>query len=123
MSWFYLFLAIILEVSGTVSMKLSQGFTKIVPSILMFALYILSIASLALALKKIDISIAYAVWAGLGTALIPIVGFLWFKEPVTALKIGAIVLIITGVIILRICGEMPVEMVPDNQNQTEGRIH
>lgn len=123
MSWFYLFLAIILEVSGTVSMKLSQGFTKIVPSILMFALYILSIASLALALKKIDISIAYAVWAGLGTALIAIVGFLWFKEPVTALKIGAIVLIITGVIILRICGEMPVEMVPDNQNQTEGRIH
>jgi small multidrug resistance pump len=116
MSWFYLFLAIILEVSGTISMKLSQGFTKVIPSILMFVLYILSITALALALKKIDMSVAYAVWSGLGTAIIATVGFLWFKEPVSALKLSAIGLIITGVIILNICGEAPVELVKSHHN-------
>ena len=61
MSWFYLVLAIILEVSGTASMKMSQGFTKTLPSILMFIFYILSLISLTLALKKVDVSVAYAV--------------------------------------------------------------
>ena len=67
MSWFYLMLAIILEVSGTTSMKLSQGFTKTLPSIAMFIFYILSLISLTLALKKVDVSVAYAVWSGIGT--------------------------------------------------------
>lgn len=116
MSWFYIVLAIILEVSGTISMKLSQGFTRVIPSMLMFVLYILSIAALTFALKKIDVSVAYAVWAGLGTAIIATVGFLWFKEPVSALKLSAIGLIIAGVIILNICGETPVDLVKDHQN-------
>ncbi len=66
MNWFYLALAIVLEVSGTTCMKLSQGFTKILPSILMFILYGLSFASLTFVLKKMDVGIAYAVWAGVG---------------------------------------------------------
>ena len=98
MSWFYLALAIILEVSGTTCMKLSQGFTKILPSILMFILYGLSFGSLTLVLKKIDVSIAYAIWAGVGTALIATVGILWFKEPVNAFKIISLGLIVIGVI-------------------------
>ncbi len=56
--WLYLALAIVLEVTGTTSMKLSEGFTKIVPSILMFVFYLASIAALTLALKKIDVSVA-----------------------------------------------------------------
>ncbi len=82
MSWIYLVLAILLEVSGTTSMKLSQGFTKIVPSILIFIFYGLSLGSFTLALKRIDVSIAYGIWAGLGTALVTSVGIVWFKEPV-----------------------------------------
>src|SRR3989338_1998353 len=68
MSW--LLLAIVLEVCGTTSMKLSEGFAKLLPSILIFVFYGLSFASLTIALKSIDVSIAYAVWSGVGTALI-----------------------------------------------------
>ncbi|MGP8321986.1 MAG: DMT family transporter [Methanosarcinaceae archaeon] len=106
MSLFYLILAIIFEVSGTICMKLSQGFTKIVPSILMIILYILSLGLLTLALKKIDVSIAYAIWAGMGTALIATIGILWFKEPISALKIISLGLIIIGVIGLNLSSEM-----------------
>jgi small multidrug resistance pump len=104
MSWLYLVLAIVLEVSGTTSMKLSQGFTKILPSALMFLFYGLSLSALTLALKKIDVSVAYAVWSGLGTALIASVGVLWFREPLNALKIISLLLIIMGVIGLNLGG-------------------
>jgi small multidrug resistance pump len=104
MSWLYLVLAIVLEVSGTTSMKLSQGFTKILPSMLMFLFYGLSLSALTLALKKIDVSVAYAVWSGLGTALIASVGVLWFREPLNALKIISLLLIILGVIGLNLGG-------------------
>jgi len=98
MSWLYLIFAIILEVSGTTSMKLSQGFSRIIPSILIFVFYGISFFFLALALKKIEVSIAYAIWSGIGTALIAVIGILWFKESVTVLKVVSTVLIIVGVI-------------------------
>lgn len=104
MSWVYLLLAILLEGAGTVSMKLSQGFTKWLPSIMVFILYGLSLATLTLALKKIDLSIAYAVWAGIGTALIAGVGILWFREPVTAFEAVSLGLIIVGVVELNLSG-------------------
>ncbi len=104
MSWFYLILAIVLEISGTTSMKLSQGFTKTFPSIVMFIFYILSLISLTLALKKIDVSVAYAVWSGLGTALIALIGIFYFKEPSTFIKILSIGLIIAGVVGLNLSG-------------------
>lgn len=102
MCWFYLIIAIILEVSGTISMKLSEGFSKLVPSVAMMVFYLLGLSLLAIALRRIDVSIAYAVWSGLGTALIAMVGILWFKEPATALKIISIGLIILGVFGLNI---------------------
>ena len=104
MSLFYLFMAIILEVAGTICMKLSNGFTKVIPSILVIILYLLSIVSLTFALKKIDVTIAYAIWAGLGTALTVPLGLLWFKEPVTALKMISLGMIIIGVIGLNLSG-------------------
>lgn len=97
MSWLFLALAIVLEVCGTTSMKLSEGFAKLLPSILIFVFYGLSFASLTVALKSIDVSVAYAVWAGVGTALIAAIGILWFKEPSGALKLASIALIIIGV--------------------------
>ena len=104
MTWLFLILAILLEVSGTTCMKLSQGFTKTVPSILLFVFYTLSFAMLTLALKKLDVSVAYAVWSGMGTALIATIGVLWFKEPVTALKLISLGLIIIGVVGLNLGG-------------------
>lgn len=97
-SWIYLIVAIVLEVSGTLSMKLSEGFSKLVPSIAMLVFYLLGLSMLALALRKIDVSIAYAVWSGLGTAIIALVGILWFEEPITLLKIISLGLIIAGVV-------------------------
>ena len=103
-SWLYLTGAILLEVAGTSCMKLSQGFTKLIPSILIFVFYGLSFVGLTIALKKIDVSIAYAVWAGIGTALIAGIGMFYFKEPLTLVKVISILLIIAGVVGLNLGG-------------------
>ena len=85
MSWIYLMMAILLEVVGTTCMKLSVGFTKLVPSVAMFLLYGASLGVLTLALKKIDLNIAYATWSGLGTMLIVLLGIVIYDEPTTGL--------------------------------------
>jgi small multidrug resistance pump len=85
-------------------MKLSEGFTKLVPSILLFVFYTMSFGMLTLALKRIDVSVAYSVWSGVGTALIATIGVLWFKEPITALKLVSLALIVGGVVGLNLSG-------------------
>ncbi|MEH2198090.1 DMT family transporter [Nostoc sp.] len=97
-SWIYLIAAILFEVSGTTCMKLSEGFTKLVPSVLIFIFYGLCFSCLTLALKRIEVSVAYSVWAGLGTVLIAIIGIIWFRESATLIKLLSIALIIVGVI-------------------------
>ena len=103
-SWLYLTGAIILEVAGTSCMKFSEGFSKIIPSVLIFVFYALSFVGLTIALKKIDVSIAYAIWAGIGTALIAVIGILYFKEPLNLVKVVSILLIIIGVVGLNLGG-------------------
>lgn len=88
-------------------MKLSQGFTILMPSLLVAIFYLGSLALLNIALKRIDISVAYAIWAGVGTALIAKVGVLYFKEPNNLLKAGSIILIILGVVGLNLSGMNP----------------
>ncbi|MCP4352125.1 MAG: multidrug efflux SMR transporter [Desulfobacterales bacterium] len=102
--WLLLAGAIALELAGTTSMKLSEGFTKFVPSVLLFVFYAASFVALTLALKKIELSVAYAVWSGAGTALIAAIGILYFREAATALKLISILLIIAGVIGLNLSG-------------------
>lgn len=104
-SWLYLAAAIVLEVAGTTSMKLADGFTHLVPSVLIFVFYGLAFVALTLALARIELSVAYAIWAGLGTALIAVIGFVWFKEPVTAVKLVSLALIVTGVAGLHLASE------------------
>ena len=98
MSWLLLTISIISEVLGTVALKISNGFTDWKPSVVVFTAYILSFVLLGLALKGIELSIAYAVWAGVGTALIAVIGFFYFNEPITTLKLVSIVLIVLGVV-------------------------
>ena len=102
--WFYLAGAIALEAVGTTSMKLSDGFTKLVPSILIFLFYAASFVGLTFALKGIDVSLAYAIWSGIGTVIIATIGILYFQEPVTALKIVSIGFIVAGVVGLNLSG-------------------
>jgi small multidrug resistance pump len=97
MDWAFLLLAILLEIAGTTMLKLSDGFSKWLPSVAMAVFYALSFGSLSLTLKRIDMGVAYAVWSALGTALIATIGVLWFHEPLTALKIISLVAIIGGV--------------------------
>lgn len=104
MHWFYLAGAIILEVAGTVSMKVSEGFSKTTPSVLIFVFYGLSFVGLTLALKKIEVSMAYAIWAGVGTALIALIGIIYYDESVNILKMISLALIILGVIGLNLAG-------------------
>jgi small multidrug resistance pump len=99
--WLCLAGAILLEIAGTTSMKLSHGFTRALPSVLLFAFYGLSFALMTVAVKRIDMSVSYAIWSGVGTALITLIGVLWFRESLTAVQVGSIVLIIVGVVGLR----------------------
>jgi len=94
----YLILAIIFEVAGTTSMKLTDGFTNLIPSIMVFIFYVFSLVALTFALKFLEMSIAYAIWAGLGTVLITLIGVYYFKEPVSIIKICSIGLIVLGVV-------------------------
>ncbi len=96
--WFFLAGAIALEVAGTTAMKLSGSFTKLVPSVLLFVFYAASFMVLTFALKKIDVSVAYAVWSGVGTALIAAIGILYFRESLTLIKLISILFIILGVV-------------------------
>jgi small multidrug resistance pump len=97
-SWLYLALGIVFEVLGTVCMKYAEGFTKLVPSILVFVFYGLSLGLLVLVLEKFEVSIAYAIWASAGTALIAIIGIMFFNEPVSVAKVVSILLIIAGIV-------------------------
>lgn len=105
MSWLLLALAIALEIAGTANMKLSQGFTRLVPSVFIFVFYGMSIGALTMALKRIDVSVAYAVWSGLGTALIAMLGMLVFREQVSVMKLFALSMIVVGVAMLNLTGK------------------
>jgi small multidrug resistance pump len=102
--WFYLLIAILTEVVGTTMMKVSQGLTKLVPSVTMFAMYAISFVFMAIALKKIEVSTAYAIWSGLGTAVIAAIGIVAFRETFNIPKLLGIILIIAGVVLLNLKG-------------------
>ncbi len=97
-SWLYLASAIVFEVAGTVSMRLSDGFSKPLPSLLVFAFYTVSFIAMVFAIKRIDMSVTYAIWSATGTALIATIGIAYFNEPLTTLKTISLLLIILGVI-------------------------
>ncbi|GAP23103.1 DMT family transporter [Leptolinea tardivitalis] len=98
LNWALLIVAIAFEVAGTTSMKLSRGFTRLLPTLLMFIFYGCGLTMMNLVIRRMDLSLVYAVWSGLGTAAIALIGILWFHEPATALRIVSIILIILGVV-------------------------
>jgi small multidrug resistance pump len=106
-SWLFLAAAILLEVAGTTSMKLADGFTKPWPSALLFVFYACSFVALTGALKHLELSVAYTVWAGLGTALVALIGVVHFQETFTLLKAVSMILIVAGVIGLSLARSTP----------------
>ena len=91
-------IAILFEVSGTTCMKISDGLTKLVPTLFIFFFYGLSFTFLSLALRVLPISVTYAIWSAIGTALISVIGVIWFGESMSAIKLVSLLLIIIGVV-------------------------
>jgi small multidrug resistance pump len=101
MGYWYLTIAIIAEVLATSALKESEGFSRLVPSLIVLAGYGVSFYFLSLVLQTIPIGVAYALWAGLGIGLITIVGVVMFGQKMDLPAIIGIALIILGVFILR----------------------
>ena len=97
MSWVILFFAIVFEVAGTLTLKFTEGMTRLWPTVMMFAFYLVSLFGLSLAVSRIPVGTAYAVWSGVGTLIVAIMGVLWFKEQVTVLRCVSTLLIVIGV--------------------------
>lgn len=98
----YLFLAIVCEVIGTTALKLSDGFSKPLPVAVVAVGYGLAFWLLALVLKTIPVGVAYAVWSGVGLALITLVGVFWFKQQLDAPALLGMALILAGVAVIRL---------------------
>ncbi len=106
MAWLLLFIAIVFEVAGTTAMKLSNGFSVLSWSIAVFAFYAVSLAAVAIAMKTLELSIVYAIWAVSGTAMVVAIGVFLFDEPFTPLKAVGLVTSIIGVICLRVASSV-----------------
>ncbi|MGP4016732.1 DMT family transporter [Saccharopolyspora sp. 5N708] len=105
MAYLMLAVAILSEVLATVSLKLSDGFSKTIPSILVVVGYLAAFTALSAVLKLgLPIGVVYAIWAGAGVALVAIIGVVFLGESITAVQIGGIALIIGGVVALELGG-------------------
>ncbi|MER5633371.1 DMT family transporter [Streptomyces nitrosporeus] len=96
--------AIAAEVTATTAMKYSEGFTRLWPSLVTVAGYVLAFALLAQTLKTLSIGTAYAIWAGVGTAAVAAIGILWMGESASPVKLAGVALIVAGVVVLNLGG-------------------
>jgi small multidrug resistance pump len=97
-------LTIIAEVSATIALRACDGFTKLVPSIIVVVGYAASFVGLGLVLRHMEVGVVYAIWSGAGTALVAAIGMAVLGEPTTAVKIASIGLIVAGVAGLNLGG-------------------
>lgn len=105
MPWIWLAGAIILEVLATVSLKFSEGFTKLLPSILVVGGYTGAFYMLSQALTRgMALGVAYGVWAAVGVALLAIIGAVFLGETLTWIQLGGIAMVIAGVMALEMGG-------------------
>ncbi|MER7664417.1 MULTISPECIES: multidrug efflux SMR transporter [unclassified Streptomyces] len=96
--------AIAAEVAGTTAMKYSDGFTKLWPSVLTVIGYVIAFSLLAQTLKTMSVGTAYAIWAGVGTAAVAAIGMIFLGESTSLVKVGGILLVIAGVVVLNVGG-------------------
>lgn len=97
MNWIYLGIAGLLEIAWAIGLKYTEGWTRLVPSIITAILMIASFYFLSLAVKSLPIGTAYAVWTGIGTVGAAILGMFLFDEPRDAVRVICILLIIAGI--------------------------
>ncbi|GAB1715861.1 MAG: small multidrug resistance protein [Nitrobacter sp.] len=97
MAWFILFLAGLMEVGWAVGLKYTDGFTRLLPSVLTLAAMAASLALLGLVLRTLPIGTAYAVWTGIGAVGTAILGIVLFGDPATVARLACIGLIVAGI--------------------------
>lgn len=102
MQWIYLAIAIVSEVVATSALKSAEGFTRFVPSALVVVGYALAFFFLSLTLRTIPLGVAYAIWAGVGVALVALVGWVVYHQSLDIAALIGIALIVSGVIVLNL---------------------
>ena len=107
MAWAVLIGSGILEAGWALSLKASDGFTRLWPSVLFVVLLVGSMGGLAWSLRSLPVGVAYAVWTGIGASVTAIVGMVWLGEAVTVGKIVSLVLIGAGIVGLHVFGDAP----------------
>ena len=100
MNWLYLAVAIVLEVVATSALKASDGFTRMLPSLVVVVGYSAAFYMLSLTLRTMPVGVVYAVWSGVGVVLITLVGWMWFKQELDLPAFVGIALISSGVVVL-----------------------
>ena len=101
MQWLYLSIAILAEVIATSSLKAAEGFTRLIPSLIVVFGYGTAFYFLSLTLRTMQVGTAYAIWSGVGTVIISIVAWLLYNQKLDAPSILGITLIISGVVIIK----------------------
>ena len=104
MTWFLLAIAIVAEIAGTLMLKVSNGFTRLWPSVGVVFAYLMAFALMSQSLKKIDVGITYAIWSGFGIVGAAIGGMIFFNQDLTKLNIIGMTIIIAGVVIMNLGG-------------------
>ncbi len=102
MNWTYLAIAGVLEIAWAIGLKYTEGWTRLVPSLITGALMVASFYFLSLAVRTLPIGTAYAVWTGIGTVGAAILGMILFDEPKDIIRVACIFLIIAGIAGLRV---------------------
>ncbi len=102
MSYFYLALAILAEVAGTSLLKVTEEFTKLIPTTFLVIFYLISFWLMTLALRNLPLGVVYAVWSGLGIVLVAIIGTFVYKEIPDLASIIGMALIISGVVVMHL---------------------
>ena len=100
--WLILSLSIALEVCGTICLKLSNGMSRPLPILGVILFYLSAFALMSVSLKSLEIGIVYAIWAAAGTALIAIIGIVFFGESIASGKIVGLAFVIAGVVLLKV---------------------
>lgn len=98
--WLLLVIAIVAEVIATTMLKSTEGFTRLWPSVIVITCYETAFILLALCVKRIAVSVVYALWSGVGVALVTLVAWFWMDQRLDATGMLGVALIISGVVVL-----------------------
>ncbi len=102
MAWAILILAGVFEVIWAYSMKMSEGFTRLTPSVVTIIFMILSVVLLSMSMRTLPLGTAYTIWTGIGAIGSFVVGIIILNEPITAMRMIAAVLIVSGLMLMKL---------------------